>query len=95
MKTALELLDRNSEELKAKLDVSDEVIKKAKEFISKLNGTGMHSKSVAGGAVYIAGVLIGERKTQREVALAFGVVETTIRKSYRRIASAADIEITV
>ena len=95
MKTALELLDRNSEELKAKLDVSDEVIKKAKEFISKLNGTGMHSKSVAGGSVFIASVLLGERRTQREVALAVGVSEVTIRNAYRKIADEEDIEITV
>lgn len=95
MKTALELLDKNGEELKAKLDISDEVIEKAREFISKLDGIGMHPKSIAGGAVFIASVLLGERRTQREVALAVGVAEATIRKSYRKIAADEDIEITV
>ncbi len=58
---ALELLNKDSEELKATLGVSDEVMDKAREIIGRLNGIGMHPKSIAGGAVYIASVLVGER----------------------------------
>ncbi len=98
---ASELLDKSREELKEKLDVSEEVIEKAKEILSRLHGTrmhpgsGMHPKSIAGGAVYIAGVLLGERKTQREIALAFGVAAATIRKSCKKIAAEENLEITV
>ncbi|MDI6655273.1 MAG: hypothetical protein QME59_05240 [Candidatus Hydrothermarchaeota archaeon] len=59
----LGLLNKDREKLKEKLDISNEVIDKAKEFISKLDGTGMHPESIAGGAVYITSVLMGERKT--------------------------------
>ncbi len=91
----LELLDKDKEELKERLNISSEVIEKAREIIGRLNGIGMHPKSIVGGAVYIASVLLGERRTQREVAIAVGVAAATIRNACKKIASAADIEITV
>ncbi len=40
---------------------------------------------VASAALYIAAVLDGEKKTQREVADAIGVTEVTIRNRYKEI----------
>ena len=40
---------------------------------------------VASAALYIAAVLEGEKKTQREVAYAIGVTEVTIRNRYKEI----------
>ncbi len=46
-------------------------------------------------ALYIAGVLLGERRTQREVAEVAGVTEVTIRNRYKEMAEELDIEITL
>ncbi|HLD39272.1 MAG TPA: hypothetical protein VJB05_03095, partial [archaeon] len=46
----------------------------------------------AAAAIYIASVLEGERKTQREVADVVGVTEVTIRNRYKEMAEALDIE---
>lgn len=46
----------------------------------------------AAAAIYIASVLEGERKTQREIADVVGVTEVTIRNRYKEIAEALNIE---
>ena len=46
----------------------------------------------AAAAIYIASVLEGERKTQREVADVVGVTEVTIRNRYKEIAEALNLE---
>jgi len=46
----------------------------------------------AAAAIYIASVLEGERKTQREVADVVGVTEVTIRNRYKEMAEALNIE---
>jgi transcription initiation factor TFIIB len=46
----------------------------------------------AAAAIYIASVLEGERKTQREVADVVGVTEVTIRNRYKEMAEALEIE---
>jgi transcription initiation factor TFIIB len=40
---------------------------------------------VAAAAVYIAALLVGERRTQKEVANVAGVTEVTIRNRYREL----------
>ena len=60
---------------------------KEKDVISGKGPTGC-----AAAAIYIASVLEGERKTQREVADVVGVTEVTIRNRYKEIAEALDIE---
>ena len=47
---------------------------------------------VAAAALYIAAVLEGERKTQREVADAIGVTEVTIRNRYKEMVEALGIK---
>jgi transcription initiation factor TFIIB len=46
----------------------------------------------AAAAIYIASVLEGERKTQREVADVVGVTEVTIRNRYKEMAEALELE---
>lgn len=60
------------------VDILEEAIKQG--LISGRGPTG-----VAAAAVYIAGVLKGERKTQKEVADIAGVTEVTIRNRYREL----------
>src|SRR3972149_135472 len=65
------------------------ILRKAKErdVISGKGPTGC-----AAAAIYIASVLEGERKTQRDVADVVGVTEVTIRNRYKEMAEALDIE---
>lgn len=60
-----------------------EIIKKAEEMelLSGRSPTG-----VAAAAVYIATLLEGEKRTQKEVARATGVTEVTLRNRYKEIA---------
>lgn len=61
---------------------------KEKEIISGRGPTG-----IAAAAIYIASVLCGDRRTQKEVADVAGVTEVTIRNRYKEMAEELDIEI--
>lgn len=67
-----------------------EILKKAveNELASGRGPTGM-----AAAALYIASLLCGERRTQREIAEIAGVTEVTIRNRYKELAEKLDIEI--
>ena len=86
----LKLLDG----IKTKLDLCGETAEKAGEILDKCSGLSLTPEAATGGAVYIACVLLGDRRSQREVALASGVAEATIRRSHKKIASNLDVEIT-
>jgi len=58
------------------------------ELTSGRGPTGM-----AAASLYIASVLCGERRTQREVADVAGVTEVTIRNRYKELAQKLDIDI--
>lgn len=55
--------------------------------------SGRGPTGVAAAAIYIASILCGERRTQREIANAAGVTEVTIRNRYKEMAEKLDIEI--
>lgn len=61
---------------------SIQILKKAKEH-DVTSGKG--PTGVAAAALYVAAVLNGERKTQREIADAVGVTEVTIRNRFKEI----------
>ncbi len=73
----------------SELGLSGEVQEKAREILEQAIDSGLISgrgpTGVAAAAVYIAGVLMGERKTQKEVADVAGVTEVTIRNRYREL----------
>lgn len=68
---------------------SIEILRKAKkhEIVSGKGPTG-----VAAAAIYIACVLIGEKRTQREVADICGITEVTIRNRYKEMVEKMGIE---
>ncbi len=68
---------------------SVEILKKAKKF-DLTSGKG--PTGVAAAAIYIATVLIGEKRTQREVADIVGVTEVTIRNRYKELVEKLGIE---
>ncbi|MEI7857721.1 MAG: transcription initiation factor IIB [Methanomicrobiales archaeon] len=55
--------------------------------------SGKGPTGVAAAAIYIASILGGERRTQREVAEVAGVTEVTIRNRYKELAEKLNIEI--
>ncbi|RLI77261.1 transcription initiation factor IIB [Archaeoglobales archaeon] len=81
----------------AALSLSGDVQKKAIEIIKKAEEreltSGRGPTGVAAAAIYIASILSGERRTQREVAEVAGVTEVTIRNRYKELAEKLGIEI--
>lgn len=83
----------------SKLGLSGEVQSKAIEIIRKakncgvLNGKG--PTGVAATALYISSILLGERKTQRDIAEIAGITEVTIRNRYREISEKVDLGVTL
>jgi transcription initiation factor TFIIB len=64
-------------------------LKKAKKF-DLTSGKG--PTGVAAAAIYIACVLIGEKRTQREVADTTNITEVTIRNRYQELVKRLGIE---
>lgn len=54
--------------------------------------SGKDPKSVAAGAIYIASVLAGEPRTQKDVSEASGVTEVTIRNRYKELVTTLKLE---
>jgi len=78
------------------LGLSDKVQAKAIEILKKANKhditSGKGPTGVAAASIYIACVLIGEKRTQREVADICGITEVTIRNRYQEIIKKMGIE---
>ena len=68
---------------------SIEILKRAKQHDIT---SGKGPTGVAAAAIYIATVLIGEKRTQREVADIVGVTEVTIRNRYKELIDKLGIE---
>ncbi|MBS3060852.1 MAG: transcription initiation factor IIB [DPANN group archaeon] len=81
----------------SELGLSGQVQEKATTILDKAIKQGLISgrgpTGVAAAAVYIAGVLMGERKTQKEVADIAGVTEVTIRNRYRELKDRLGLDI--
>ncbi len=80
----------------AKLQLSGEVQARARKIIqaAKLKDllSGKGPTGVAAAALYIAAVLEGEKRTQREVADIVGVTEVTIRNRYKELVDKLGLE---
>lgn len=78
----------------SRIGLSKEAESKALSIISDASNNGLISgkapAGVAAAALYIASVLLGERKTQKEVAEASGVTEVTIRNRYKELSEQLD-----
>ncbi len=79
----------------SELNLSGVVQSKAIEIINQAMDNGLTSgrgpTGVAAAALYIASVLLGERKTQRDVADIAGVTEVTIRNRYKELTEQLDM----
>lgn len=80
------------------LGLSGETQARAIEIIHQAKASGLNSgrgpSGMAAAALYIASILLHEKKTQREIAEATGVTEVTIRNRYSEITQLLDILIT-
>lgn len=79
------------------LELGGEVQAKAVEILrqaaEKELTSGRGPTGVAAAAIYIASILYGEHRTQREVADVAGVTEVTIRNRYKELAEELGLEI--
>ena len=79
----------------SEIGISSEAQSKAIEIINgaidKKLTSGKGPTGVAAAALYIASVLLGERKTQREIAEIDGVTEVTIRNRYKELSENLDM----
>lgn len=83
----------------SELNLSQDVQSKAIEILKIAMGmhltSGRGPTGVSASAIYIAGVLLGEKVTQKSVAEVAGVTEVTIRNRYKELAQKLDIEVTL
>lgn len=83
----------------SELKLPGEVESKAISILQKAGEKGLTSgrgpTGVAAAAIYIASVLHGARRTQREVADVAGVTEVTIRNRYKELTEHLDIDVTL
>ncbi|MFA4907556.1 MAG: transcription initiation factor IIB [archaeon] len=81
----------------SELNLSGEVQEEGRKILENAISNGLISgrgpTGVAAAAVYIAGLLKGERRTQKEVANVAGVTEVTIRNRYRELKKRLNIEV--
>ncbi|HLC36545.1 MAG TPA: transcription initiation factor IIB [archaeon] len=81
----------------SELNLSGEVQEEGRKILEEAIGNGLISgrgpTGVAAAAVYIAGLLKGERRTQKEVANVAGVTEVTIRNRYRELKKRLKIDV--
>jgi len=86
-------ISRFCSELKLSSDVQMKTLEILKEAARQEITSGRGPTGMAAASLYIASVLCGERRTQREIAEVAGVTEVTIRNRYKEIAKKLDIGI--
>lgn len=91
--TPYDYISRFSSRLSLSSDVQAKTIEILKKATSEELTSGRGPTGLAAAALYIASVLCGERRTQREVAEIAGVTEVTIRNRYKELAKKLDIDI--
>ena len=81
----------------SRLKLSHNVQIKTVNILKKASGneltSGRGPTGMAAAALYIASLLCGERRTQREVAEIAGVTEVTVRNRYKELVKKLDIDI--
>jgi transcription initiation factor TFIIB len=91
--TPQDYISRFCSRLKLSNDVQAKTIEILKSAGRKELTSGRGPTGLASAALYIASVICGEKRTQREVADVAGVTEVTIRNRYKELAKKLDIEI--
>ena len=91
--TPQDYISRFCSQLKLSNEVQVKTIEILKHAAKQELTSGRGPTGLASAALYIASVLCGERRTQREVAEIGGVTEVTIRNRYKELAEKLDIGI--
>ncbi len=91
--TPQDYISRFCSELKLSGDVKAKTIEILKEAADKELTSGRGPTGMAAASLYIATVLCGERRTQREIADVAGVTEVTIRNRYKELTKKLGIDI--
>ena len=86
-------ISRFCSELKLSADVQAKTLDILREATNKELTSGRGPTGIAAASLYIATVLCGERRTQREIADVAGVTEVTIRNRYKELTEKLDIDI--
>ncbi len=86
-------ISRFCSELKLSGDVQAKTLEILKEAAEQELTSGRGPTGIAAASLYIATVLCGERRTQREIADVAGVTEVTIRNRYKELTRKLDIYI--
>ena len=86
-------ISRFCSELKLSSDVQMKTLEILKEAARQEITSGRGPTGMAAASLYIASLLCGERRTQREIAEVAGVTEVTIRNRYKEIAKKQNIGI--
>jgi len=86
-------IPRFCSELKLSSDVQAKTLEILKEAANKELTSGRGPTGIAAASLYMASVLCGERRTQREIAEIAGVTEVTIRNRYKELSEKLDIEL--
>lgn len=92
---ATDYVSRFSEELQLSPHVQKEASKILGSARKKDLTIGKDPKGLAAAALYIAGVLEGERRTQRDIARVSHVTEVTIRNRYKEIIKNLNLKLDV
>ena len=79
--------------LKLSGEAQEKAVVLLKQAMKKGLVSGRSPTGVSAAAVYIAGALVGERRTQKEVADVAGVTEVTIRNRYRELKKELEIDV--
>ncbi len=93
--TPIDYVPRLASALKLSGEVQAKAIEILKLAMQKELTSGRGPAGVSAAAIYIASVLLGEKRTQREVAEAAKVTEVTIRNRYKELAEKLNIEIEI
>jgi transcription initiation factor TFIIB len=86
-------ISRFCSELQLSMEVQAKTLNILVEATKKELTSGRGPTGIAAASLYIASMLCGERRTQREVADVAGVTEVTIRNRYKEISKKLDIDI--
>ncbi len=91
--TPRDYISRFCSELKLSGDTQGKVMEILKEAADAELTSGRGPTGIAAASIYVASILCGERRTQREVSEVAGVTEVTIRNRYKELAEKLDINI--
>jgi len=93
--TALDFVSRYAHDLGVSIKVQRTAVKILEQVYKLGIQTGRDPSGLAASALYIACILEGERRTQKQIAQVAHVTEVTVRNRYKEIVEKLNLKITV